>query len=72
MVEQVLDAEGERVLLPDKATTLVDKREAIFQPFEQAGVTAAQRYAGAGLGLAICKSLVESMGGQIGIDARVR
>ncbi len=45
-----------------------DKREAIFQPFEQAGATAAQRHAGAGLGLAICKSLVESMGGRIGVD----
>lgn len=46
-----------------------DKREAVFEEFVQLNQMEAQRYRGAGLGLAISRRLVELMGGQIGIES---
>ena len=42
-----------------------DQRGRIFEPFEQ--LEAGRAAGGAGLGLAICRSSVEAMGGQIGV-----
>jgi CheY-like chemotaxis protein len=39
----------------------------VFEPFMQADSSAARRHGGAGLGLAICRQLVERMGGTIGV-----
>ena len=41
----------------------------LFSPFEQAENNISRRFGGTGLGLAISKSIVELMGGSIGVDS---
>lgn len=44
-----------------------DKREAVFEMFRR--LNPRTRYAGSGMGLAICKAIVDRHGGDIGVDA---
>ncbi len=46
-----------------------DKIDLLFQPFSQASTGYRREFQGAGLGLSICKRLVELMGGNIAIES---
>lgn len=43
----------------------------LFDAFHQADATTTRKYGGTGLGLTICKQLVEMMGGSIGVESQI-
>lgn len=48
-----------------------DRIDAIFSRFTQVDGSTTRKYGGTGLGLTICKQLVEMMGGKIGVNSQV-
>nr|WP_281378676.1 PAS-domain containing protein [Azospirillum oleiclasticum] len=59
-----------RILVADTGPGLdADQRARLFQPFTQVDPSTTRRYGGSGLGLSICRRLVELMGGTIAVDS---
>jgi signal transduction histidine kinase/CheY-like chemotaxis protein/HPt (histidine-containing phosphotransfer) domain-containing protein/tetratricopeptide (TPR) repeat protein len=44
-----------------------EEQERLFESFEQAETSTTRRYGGTGLGLTICRKLLDAMGGEIGV-----
>jgi signal transduction histidine kinase/AraC-like DNA-binding protein/ABC-type sugar transport system substrate-binding protein/DNA-binding LytR/AlgR family response regulator len=68
---QVESSEGKAVVLV-KDTGLgiaLEEQSLIFEEFHRTELTTARGYGGIGLGLAICKRLVEMQGGEIGVHS---
>jgi signal transduction histidine kinase/CheY-like chemotaxis protein len=64
----VRDAQGLVISVIDTGPGVpFDRREAIFEDFEQGDESVARQHGGTGLGLAISKRLIERMGGQLAL-----
>jgi signal transduction histidine kinase len=69
-LEQTADGARIRVQVEDTGVGIpVAAQEKIFQKFTQADSSVTRRFGGTGLGLAISKSLIEMMGGEIGLES---
>lgn len=67
-----VDGEFVRISLSDSGIGISrEQHERIFEAFEQADGSMSRHHQGAGLGLAICKQLIELHGGHIGVDSTV-
>lgn len=66
------DRSGVRVEVRDRGKGIREEdRQFLFKAFSQVDPSTTKKFGGAGLGLAICKQLVELMGGEIGVSSEV-
>jgi PAS domain S-box-containing protein len=66
------DKSGLRVSVRDTGIGIApDRQGRLFQAFSQADVSTTRRYGGTGLGLVICKRLVELMGGSLQVHSEL-
>ncbi len=72
-VERLEESERDAVLRFIVSDTGIGMRaeqiEQLFQPFQQADFSVTRKYGGTGLGLTICKRLIEMMGGTIHVHS---
>jgi len=65
------DSQTLRISVKDTGIGISDtNQELLFEPFSQVHASIMQKYSGPGLGLSICKRLVELMGGTIGVHSQ--
>jgi len=68
--ERVSDGVKLKFSIRDSGIGMTPEQTArLFQPFSQADASTTRKYGGSGLGLSICKRLVEIMGGEIWVDS---
>jgi PAS domain S-box-containing protein len=74
-VKPVLQTPEETVLefaVKDTGVGIAPKHmQILFKPFTQADASTTRKYGGTGLGLTICKQLVEMMGGDINVESEL-
>ncbi|HEX8988128.1 MAG TPA: ATP-binding protein [Rhodocyclaceae bacterium] len=59
-----------RIAVTDSGIGIADdQREGVFEAFTQADESMTRRYSGAGVGLAICRRLVDLMGGRVWLES---
>jgi two-component system, NarL family, sensor histidine kinase BarA len=60
-----------KISVSDSGIGLTEEQKArLFQAFDQADSSSSREYGGTGLGLVICRGLVERMGGEIGVESQ--
>ena len=71
LIAQPIDSGWIRFAVQDSGRGIPEsQKDAVFKKFQQVEAADAKRKAGTGLGLPICKQLVEEHGGQIGVESQ--